>query len=423
MRISFQFCLLTPVSCPLLGWRISWSNWLDILANWSLQQLICFWLGIIIVFGFIYWVAGIGMGWGLQAGNTEIRPDLNGLGTAIYFSFVTALSIGYGDIIPVGPLRILAVTEGIAGLLIFGCVISKLVSRRQEELVEEIHRTTFEDRLDRVRTNLHLVFADLEAMDQINRQHSALSDQVLRRFESSVRVFTGELKTIHDLLYRSQLLPEEDALESLLANLALCLESLTDLLNGQPNLFDWHNTIEVPAVSNVEVNGADALYLDLHIFAIQEGGDVAYFDFFHPALLYRCLRRHTACWRIEGDVRQRFVSSDQSRFDSDGAGANGAMATHRKVAIDIDIHHAQVCLWIRRWQEDHSIHRRMPAWLAHQEAAQMIQVFFDIVLFLKHRVTWYLAETTGHDTRRHAFRVRIHRGHQFLKAHILSLQK
>ena len=174
------------------------------------------------------------MGWGLQVGNTAIRPDVNGLGMAIYFSFVTVLSIGYGDIIPVGPLRILAVTEGIAGLLIFGCVISKLVSRRQEELVEEIHRTTFEDRLDRVRTNLHLVFADLEAMDQINRQHSALPDQVLRRFESSVRVFTGELKTIHDLLYRSQLLPEEDALESLLANLALTLESLTDLLNGQP---------------------------------------------------------------------------------------------------------------------------------------------------------------------------------------------
>ena len=204
------------------------------MASWSLEQLVGFWLAIIVVFGFIYWVAGIGMGWGLQAGNTEIRPDLNGLGTAIYFSFVTALSIGYGDIIPVGPLRILAVTEGIAGLLIFGCVISKLVSRRQEELVKEIHRTTFEDRLDRVRTNLHLVFADLEAIDQINRQHSALPDQVLRRFESSVRVFTGELKTIHDLLYRSQLLPEEDALESLLANLALTLESLTDLLNSQP---------------------------------------------------------------------------------------------------------------------------------------------------------------------------------------------
>jgi potassium channel LctB len=213
---------------------VSWLNWLDILSNWSLEQLVGFWLGIIIVFGFIYWAAGIGMGWGLQAGNTAVKSDLHGLGTAIYFSFVTALSIGYGDIIPVGALRILAITEGIAGLLIFGCVISKLVSRRQEQLVEEIHRTTFEDRLDRVRTNLHLVFADLEDIGQINRQHSALPDQVLRRFESSERVFIGELKTIHDLLYRSQLLPEEEALESLLANLALCLESLVELLGSQP---------------------------------------------------------------------------------------------------------------------------------------------------------------------------------------------
>src|SRR5438552_5546630 len=212
---------------------VSWSNWLDILASWSLEQLVGFWLAIIIVFGFIYWVAGIGMGWGLQAGNTAIRPDVNGLGTAIYFSFVTALSIGYGDVIPLGPLRILAVTEGIAGLLIFGCVISKLVSRRQEELTEEIHRTTFEDRLDRVRTNLHLVFSDLEAIAQINREHSALPEQVLKRLESSERVFIGELKTIHDLLYGARIVPDEDALESLLANLALCLTSLSALLTSQ----------------------------------------------------------------------------------------------------------------------------------------------------------------------------------------------
>ena len=89
--------------------------------------------------------------------------------------------------------------------------------------MEEIHRTTFEDRLDRVRTNLHLVLSDLEAIDQIRREDSVLPSVVLKRLESSERVFTGELKTIHDLLYRTRLLPEEDALESLLANLTLCL--------------------------------------------------------------------------------------------------------------------------------------------------------------------------------------------------------
>jgi hypothetical protein len=204
-------------------------SWLEILANWPLERLVGFWVGMIIVFGVTYWLAGIGMGWGLQAGNAEVKPDLNGFATAIYFSFVTALSIGYGDVIPLGALRVLAVVEGIAGLLVFGCVISKLVSRRQEELTEEIHRTTFEDRLDRVRTNLHLVFSDFGSVQQLQAEHGSLPGQVLRRLDSTVGVFRGELQTIHDLLYKSRVEPDEEALESLLANLVICLQSLLEI--------------------------------------------------------------------------------------------------------------------------------------------------------------------------------------------------
>jgi hypothetical protein len=213
----------------------SWTSFLDLLAGWSLERLVGFWLGMIVVFGVVYWMAGVGMGWGLQAGNVAVKPDLEGLGTAIYFSFVTALSIGYGDVIPLGALRILAVAEGIAGLLIFGCVISKLVSRRQEELTAEIHRTTFDDRLDRVRTNLHLVFSDFGAVQQLQAEQGSLPGQVLRRLESTVRVFRGELQTVHDLLYRSQVVPDEEALESLLANLVICLQSLAELNASRPN--------------------------------------------------------------------------------------------------------------------------------------------------------------------------------------------
>ena len=219
-------------------------SWLEILANWPLERLVGFWLGMIVVFGVIYWLAGVGMGWGLQAGNALVKPDLSGFATAIYFSFVTALSIGYGDVIPVGPLRILAVIEGIAGLLVFGCVISKLVSRRQEELTEEIHRTTFEDRLDRVRTNLHLVFSDFGSVQQLQAERGSLPGQVLRRLESTVGVFRGELQTIHDLLYKSRVEPDEEALESLLANLVVCLQSLLEIkssivtANGQSARLD-----------------------------------------------------------------------------------------------------------------------------------------------------------------------------------------
>lgn len=208
-------------------------SWLESIANWPLKRLIGLWLGMIVVFGVVYWLAGIGMGWGLQAGGAAVQPDLQGLGTAIYFSFVTALSIGYGDVVPLGALRLLAVIEGIAGLLLFGCVISKLVSRRQEELTAEIHRTTFEDRLDRVRTNLHLVFSDLGSV-QLQAEQGALPDQVMRRLESTVRVFRGELQTIHDLLYRSQVEPDEETLESILANLAIGLESLVEIDASRP---------------------------------------------------------------------------------------------------------------------------------------------------------------------------------------------
>ena len=50
-----------------------------------------------------------------------------------------------------------AVAEAITGLLIFGAVVAKFVSHRQDELMSEIHRVTFEERLDRIETNLHMV--------------------------------------------------------------------------------------------------------------------------------------------------------------------------------------------------------------------------------------------------------------------------
>src|SRR4029077_19171705 len=175
----------------------SWSRWLEMLANWPLDRLGFFSLWSALAFRFVYWGAGIGMGWGLQTGNVPVKPDFEGLLTAIYFSFVTALSIGYGDVIPVGPLRILAIVEGATGLLIFGCLVSKLVSRRQEELTEEIHRTTFEDRLDRGRPHPHLVFSTLGAVLLLQSEQGALAGQIVRRLESTVRVFRGEMQTIH----------------------------------------------------------------------------------------------------------------------------------------------------------------------------------------------------------------------------------
>lgn len=172
----------------------------------------------------------------LLEGGRPVAGTWEGLVTAIYFSFVAATTLGFGDVIPVGPLRWLAAFEPALGLLILGAVISRLVSHRQELLIEEIHRIAFEDRLGRVSTNLHLVLSELQSLgaEATELLSEGRGDRLLPRLESAAIVFTGELRAIHDLLHRPQRAPEEPVLEALLANLVTCLRELCDLLQRSP---------------------------------------------------------------------------------------------------------------------------------------------------------------------------------------------
>jgi hypothetical protein len=211
-------------------------QWLDALANQSFGTLLAIWLAVVLGSGVAYWLPGL---WGattLLQGGTPVPFTLEGLGTALYFSFVTATSVGFGDVVPVGPMRALAVLEAVAGLLVFGCVISKLVSRRQEELVEEIHHLAFEERLDRIRTNHHLVLSELQGLAGDCAGTPLPVERLLTRVESTTIVFAGELRAIHDLLYRPQQTPEEPVLETILASLTATLKGLAELLDRLPGV-------------------------------------------------------------------------------------------------------------------------------------------------------------------------------------------
>ena len=196
----------------------------------SIGSLLGTWLLINLGCGVLYWLVSFVPGHGLREGSEPLGHGAAALLEAVYFSFVTGLSIGFGDIVPTGAVRALAVIQGGACLLVFGAIISKFVSGRQEELTEEIHRITFEDRLGRVRTNLHLVVSEIQEISEKCGDGRSTPAGVQTRIESAAAIFAGELRAIHDLLYRPQEAPGEDVLESILAHLEGGLREFSHLL-------------------------------------------------------------------------------------------------------------------------------------------------------------------------------------------------
>jgi Ion channel len=91
----------------------------------------------------IAWVLGLGFGYALMlyALRDQLSPMLTNFGSALYFSGVSMLTIGYGDIVPISPLaRVIALTEGATGLGVVAVVISLLFSlygsfQRREVLI------------------------------------------------------------------------------------------------------------------------------------------------------------------------------------------------------------------------------------------------------------------------------------------------
>jgi hypothetical protein len=206
------------------------TRFVDFLGDQSVGALFRLWILVVVFCAVMYWLLGWSARPALLSNTGPVGNDARGLLAAFYFSSVTATSVGYGDIVPHGAARAVAIVEAVAGLVIFGCVVSKFVSRRQEELIGEIHHIAFEERLGRVRTNLLLVRAELQATARLCEGRDMSPPEALARVESAAMVFVGELHAVHELLYHPRRVPDEAVLEAILAGLTSVFREFNELL-------------------------------------------------------------------------------------------------------------------------------------------------------------------------------------------------
>ncbi len=116
------------IVCVLLHYEVlrALSAWLDRLRQLHRTRVLVLILGLLMTHILEIWIYAIGYG---------ILDEVEGFGRIangsspalqndwldyIYFSFVTFTTVGYGDLVPVGPIRFIAATEALSGWILLG---------------------------------------------------------------------------------------------------------------------------------------------------------------------------------------------------------------------------------------------------------------------------------------------------------------
>jgi hypothetical protein len=171
------------------------TTWIDKLSFFHIFGL---WVFAVLTFGTAYFYLQSDSSYLL---NTIANKPVVSLRDTIYFSFVAATTTGFGDIVPLGYFKQIAILEVIFGLLLLAFVTSKLVSIKQDAILNEIYDLSFSEKLTKLRSSLLLFRQNLD------RIITKIEDGSIRRREINtiyayVSGFEDTLREMYTLIAR-----------------------------------------------------------------------------------------------------------------------------------------------------------------------------------------------------------------------------
>jgi hypothetical protein len=195
-------------------------------------NLIMIWVAIAVVFGFLYYfLPG-------ELINGRTGESINNILEAIYFSFVTILTIGYGDITAQGFIRILTAIEGLIGWVLFGLIVYKVVSVKEDIILKEIHNLSNEQYLSRVRNSLFISNTNLMRFIKSVQSRKISKDAVIYELEIISTTLRLNIEDATRFLCRSKNSVaseiDEENLLLLINNINMCILNFIDALQVLP---------------------------------------------------------------------------------------------------------------------------------------------------------------------------------------------
>ncbi len=172
------------------------NTWFDKL---TFPHILLVWISIIVIFGLTYFYAASDTSYLFY--NIQ-QKQVTELIDSIYFSFITATSTGFGDIVPTGAFKLIAIVEVISGLLLLAFVTSKLVSIKQDIILTEIYEISYTERVNRLRSSLLLFRQHITSI--ISKiEHNTVSKREVSDVYITISSFEDSLQEIFGMMGKS----------------------------------------------------------------------------------------------------------------------------------------------------------------------------------------------------------------------------
>ena len=173
------------------------TRFVDTIVEFSYQSLFLLWFSLATLIGVFYFF----LSFVPNEGSVQLaRIDTlwSRFWNSIYFSFVTATSTGYGDITPVGISKFLAIFQSILALLIFAVLVTKLVSRKQDVALRQIHKLVFEDVFHNIREGFYIVRKDFDRIIRKIENRDPLTEHDWEDLQTAYRQAQSFLRRVPD---------------------------------------------------------------------------------------------------------------------------------------------------------------------------------------------------------------------------------
>ncbi len=166
----------------------------------ELSRMIALWVFMVLGFGIIYYALSLAVPTApLSIQGQPLSADLMGFGNAIYFSIITATTVGYSNLAPQGFAKVLVVIEILASIALFGLIISKIVAKKQEHATQELSAglatLNFEENANTAVAELYVFRSEIkELQEQLLSLKTKKGGSQITQLKQQVQNFNATLK-------------------------------------------------------------------------------------------------------------------------------------------------------------------------------------------------------------------------------------